>query len=339
MTTAAPVEPVQHEIELPNGVVLAGVGGDSDSIQEQAEDRQDERSTGKAKPVESKPDAEASAVAPVEAKSTDTDGMSRTQRRRLAQEKIDNAIGKQRDAERRADAAEQRIRDYESRQAAPRNDAEPAKAGSPTERAKPIEDEVGTKYASYADFVEDLADWKSEQKISNFDAQLRSRIEAERASRSLEDRAVSVVERGRQVYADFDAVQRNPDGGGFVPLGPSAEIHAQKVEMITSLPNAEHIIYEVCKSKALAQELAAIASPFAFGVRIAQLANASGPAAEAAPARPSVSMTNAAPPMQPVGTSSRTSEPSLDELANAAGLDYDSSGYREKRRAQLKAVR
>jgi len=339
MTTAAPVEPVQHEIELPNGVVLAGVGGDSDSIQEQAEDRQDERSTGKAKPVESKPDAEASAVAPVEAKSTDTDGMSRTQRRRLAQEKIDNAMGKQRDAERRAEAAEQRIREYESRQASPRNDAEPAKAGSPTERVKPSEDEVGAKYANYADFIEDLSDWKAEQRIANYDAQLRSRTEAERASRSLQDHATSVVERGRKVYADFDAVQRNPEGGGFVPLGPSPEIHAAKVEQILSLPSAEHIIYEVCKDRAVAQELANITNPFQFGLRLAQFVNAREPAAEAAPARSSVPMTNAAPPMQPVGTSSRTSEPSLDELANAAGLDYDSSGYREKRRAQLKAVR
>lgn len=31
-------------------------------------------------------------------------------------------------------------------------------------RSKPSEDEIGTKYAAYSDFVEDLADWKSEQR-------------------------------------------------------------------------------------------------------------------------------------------------------------------------------
>ncbi len=37
-------------------------------------------------------------------------------------------------------------------------------APAPQTRTKPIEDEVGSKYATYADFVEDLADWKVEQR-------------------------------------------------------------------------------------------------------------------------------------------------------------------------------
>lgn len=44
--------------------------------------------------------------------------------------------------------------------------AEPsqARAAAPESRSKPTEDEIGTKYQTYAEFVEDLADWKVEQR-------------------------------------------------------------------------------------------------------------------------------------------------------------------------------
>ena len=45
-----------------------------------------------------------------------------------------------------------------------------AASSPPPTRQKPSEDEVGTKYATYADFVEDLADWVGEQREARRDA-------------------------------------------------------------------------------------------------------------------------------------------------------------------------
>lgn len=42
-----------------------------------------------------------------------------------------------------------------------------------TARPKPTEDEIGSKYATYGDYVEDLADWKVEQREAKRDAELR----------------------------------------------------------------------------------------------------------------------------------------------------------------------
>lgn len=41
----------------------------------------------------------------------------------------------------------------------------------PLTRAKPMEEQIGTTYKTYADFVEDLADWKSEQREARRDAE------------------------------------------------------------------------------------------------------------------------------------------------------------------------
>jgi hypothetical protein len=124
----------QHDIELPNGVVVSGMGGDPDAIQDQIEDRQEERITGLTKPT---------AVESTQQKEAGVE--SGKSRRRLAQERIDEAIGKQKESDRRAEAAEARIRELESRMSAkPAQEPvkEEVKAVEPT-RPKPTEDEVG----------------------------------------------------------------------------------------------------------------------------------------------------------------------------------------------------
>lgn len=311
--------PVQHSIEMPNGVVMSGAGGDPEIIREQLEDRHEER-TGQPVPAAKEP------LSSEEAPKS---------RKRIAQERIDKAVAAEKEAQRRADAAEARLRELESRSAAkPEEPAKRAQAAEPT-RPKPTEDEVGTKYQSYADFVEDLADWKVEQREAKqnlkhvIDATVAERIEADRATRSFHDSAAAMVERGRKVFTDFDAVQKSGPGS-HVNLGP------ERTQAILRLPYAEHVIYEACKSAALAQELLSISNPIEFGMRLASL-KPTERAADAAPSRPVVPMTNAVPPMQPVGTSSRTSQPALSELASK-GHDFDSSGYRERRAAERKAA-
>ncbi len=314
----------QHDIELPNGVVASGMGGDAEVIQEEIEARHEER-TGK--PLPGAPEFDANSPR-----------LSKKQRE--AQSRIDQEVGRTKEAIRRAEAAELKLRELEARPAATaqlvRETPKPQDGAAPT-RTKPTEDEVGTKYTSYADFVEDLADWRYEQRQAKddiskvIDARVAERIEADRASRSFTDSATSMVDRGRKMFTDFDAVRK--DGAGSqVNLGP------EKTAIILRLPNAERVIYEACKSAEVAGELLSITDPVEFGMRLARFSTET-PAAQAAPAKVTVPMTNAAPPMQPVGTSSRTSSPSLEELASAAIDDYDNSGYRERRRSELKAAR
>lgn len=325
--TATPVSDAlqpQHDIELPNGVVTSGMGGDPEAIQEAIEDRQEERKTGLTKTPENKQAVEAGIE-------------SGKSRRRLAQERIDQEVAKTKETERLLEAERTKYRELEQRMSAKPNVEAVAPANIEPTRPKPSEDQVGSKYASYADFVEDLADWRYEQRQAQdniearIDARVAERIESDRASRSFQDTASTMVERGRKVFSDFDAVQQKGPGSS-VNLGPA------KTAAILRLPYSERVIYEACKSAEVANELLAITDPIEFGMRLARFSTEE-PVAKAAPTVPKVSMTNAAPPVQPVGTSSRTVQPSLEELASHAMDDYDNSGYRERRKAELAASR
>ena len=96
---------------------------------------------------------------------------------------------------------------------------------------------MGTKYESYADFVEDLADWKAEQRLAalDFDAHVRKGIEADRASRSFADQVEQIFIAGREHYPDFDTV-RSSGPGADVNLGVS------RVNFLSNRPDAAHLI-------------------------------------------------------------------------------------------------
>lgn len=96
--------------------------------------------------------------------------------------------------------------------------AERSETAASKDRPKPtLNDKTADgkpKYATYEDWVEDLADWKAEQKLSarDADAQKRERDDAaSRAQRAEGQRALSVAEKGRAKYDDFDAVALNKD--------------------------------------------------------------------------------------------------------------------------------
>src|SRR6185503_15419613 len=107
-------------------------------------------------------------------------------------------------AQERAERVERELAEYK-RQAAPR---EPERATpqtpepAPERRPKPREDEVGVKYQSYADFTEDLADWKAEERElkvrADFDRLIADRIEADRAGQRFSSQLTEIVTRGRE---------------------------------------------------------------------------------------------------------------------------------------------
>lgn len=207
---------------------------------------------------------------------------------------------------------------------------EPATAATPATRAKPTEDMVGTTYQSYADFVEDLSDWKAEERISklNLDAQIRTqydRIEADRASRTLQDQNASAVARGRAAYADFDAAVTQSPVARSIDWGP-------RIQLIIAHPQSEHVRYGLAKhpEKALALSVEPDVSKFIEGL------NQFVPgAAVASPASTGLAgMSIAPPPYQPVAAGSKTTVTPSAELARKGGFDFDKSGYRERRAAE-----
>ena len=89
-------------------------------------------------------------------------------------------------------------------------------------RPQPSEDDIGTKYKTYADFVLDSARWVAEQEAPSLDARIRQSIEADRATRDFLTHAESTWAKGRKVYADFDTVRTT---AGCPGAHGSREIH------------------------------------------------------------------------------------------------------------------
>ncbi len=232
------------------------------------------------------------------------------------------------DATQRALQLEERLKALETRQSPSEPTPRPA---APAGRAKPLEAEVGVKYPTYADFVEDLSDWKAEQRISqlDFDARIRQSIEADRASRSLADRWQQTTASARQVYADFDAVVSTGPGAN-IPLASDPKVADERVMMLVNTPGGEHVIYQLAKNAAETQRLARL-SDRDFGFAVARLLPAE--ASVASPASTGLPRAVVAPPpYQPVGAGGKTTASTLDETTKRATvngtIDYD-AGPRE----------
>ncbi len=191
-------------------------------------------------------------------------------------------------------------------------------------RERPSEDQVGSKYPTYADFVEDLADWKAEQRETKLRQDIAStvseRIEADRARQSLTSHATDIKARGREAYQDFDAVLTASD----VMFSPG---HQQAILM---MPGSEHVQYALGKDRALAERISQVNDPFMLGLELAKLIP-SGRAVSPASTRPTA-IPKAPVPYQPVGSGSKTTSPPLEDLA--ADGNYDA--YKARRSADLK---
>jgi len=187
----------------------------------------------------------------------------------------------------------------------------------------------------YDDFVTAKAVWTMQQQTglssqTDIDATIRRSIEADRASRTHADRLEQVKTRGRQAYADFDAVLAAPHvSANNWPI--------DKLTMLAELETPEHIQYALAKDPTLAETLRTEPNLIKFGMAIAQLMPkaAVAPLASTAPSGP---VTPPAP-YQPVGAGSKTTAPPLGDLPKKGGFDFDKSGYRERRAAERGVTR
>lgn len=209
--------------------------------------------------------------------------------------------------------------------------AEPG-AAQPT-RPEPTEDEIGTKYKTYAEFSRDLAKWVVEQERATLTASdpdsLRKTVSEilaeERAELEFRHAVDTSQERARKAYPDFETLLNGP--AGQIPLGRTREESIDRVAFIARHPQSEHIQYAILKDAALAESLQK-SDPIAFGAAIAGLVPAAKPAAPAWTPPP-------APPPT-VGASTPTVAKTSADVAKAGGgMDE----YRKKRDAELGRTR
>jgi hypothetical protein len=324
---ADPVTPTdaQHTVELDNGIVLAGMGGDLETMRIAFDERAEERA---GEPVEAEATpavAEPATTEPAKA----ARGPKRYAELTRQREDAERATAAEKSAR---EAAEAKVRELEARLSAPPAPVAAAPVtAAPTVRARPQEADIAAgKYATYDAFIEDLSRWVSEgeriETLKQLDARTTASIEADRASRNRQQLADDAFVRGRAAYSDFDAMLNRSEVKAVL-LPPAQQL------ALLSLPNAEHVMYELAKNEPELKRIATLTDPVQIGIAFGQIIPR---AAVAQPASTAPVVRTAVPaPPQPVGASTRTTSPSSADLAVKGGDDYDSSGYRERRAAEL----
>lgn len=115
-----------------------------------------------------------------------------------------------------------------------------------TLRAKPTEDEIGTKYATYGDYVEDLTDWKAEQRDA-------TRAAASQASQQ-QAQHQAIVQAHNQRLAAF--AKTTPDFETIVqPFIDGVKIPALLGAAVMLDDNGAQYVYHLAKHPALVDEL------------------------------------------------------------------------------------
>lgn len=198
------------------------------------------------------------------------------------------------------------------------------------------------KYASFADFAEDLADWKTEQRLEAFKAeqkteQSESAKEAEKKQQETETQKAWAkrVEDAESKHSDFKAVALNPD----LPIAAGSPVYS----FVGTSPSGMDVLYylgenpdELIRINALPQyeqleELFSIAAE----VKAAAKKEADTPSGEDKPTVPVIKTTRTAKP--PTEASGRTSAP--DDPVEAALRNRDPGAYMREMNRKERAAR
>ena len=193
-------------------------------------------------------------------------------------------------------------------------------------RAKPSpsdKNDKGTaKYATYEEYLEDLADWKAEQKIADLEkkmAEEAAKKTVESEQRAISDQWRKQVDAARLKHADFDEIALNPKLN--IPQGSAVE------QWVLDSDIGTEILYHLASHP---EELAAIhaMSPVkaarALTILEAELSDAPTPEPKPSepPAREAKRVSNAPPPAAELGNrhASPDYDPAIDALAEG---DFD----------------
>lgn len=242
------------------------------------------------------------------------------------QKRIDRLTRDKSEAERRAKFAEDRLKELETIPQQLPDPEEQVVTLPPPNRIRPKPDDVDkdgkAKYATYEDFIEDLADWKAEQRDNQ--------RQAEQAKRDWESQQATIRNNYNRQVTDFK--KEHPDFDAVV----NSEILIPQVALDTIIELANPAIsYYLGQHPEVCDELAKnVTRPGWVAARIGQIGAMNGnsvPVQEEAEEQepPPVRRSSAPPPIKPVGGSSTKSSVPLDEMPY--------SEYRKLRDQQAKA--
>lgn len=252
------------------------------------------------------------------------------------QARFSELAAQRKDAEAKAAAAEQRALAAEARlaqqpqtparqEAAPQPPAQAQPQAPPLTRQKPTEDDIGVglKYESYGAFVEDLAEWKAEQRDAAREAkQAAASWQQTRTARLQAHQTREVALRGQ--VSDYDAA--------IAAVDRTHQPSAVLVDALLSSDRSAEVAYWLATHPQdyaqLIQESLSVNQPSAVGLVRAVLE--SRLPAVVPPARPVRPVAAPPAPVQPVGSGSRATTLTSAEAAEAGNY----SEYKARRAAE-----
>lgn len=224
--------------------------------------------------------------------------------------RINQAIAKQRDAERRAQELQDRLAALESRSAPEPVAPTPPPSPHVPDPNMPQEDQFETWEAFTEAKVTYLAEKKAAERVEQHFAAERDRLaraEAQRAEHAVLAAHQERLTRGRQTYADFDEVINRYDIALSQPM----------IDAIVHSPVGDQVMYFLGQHPGVAAHLKNLpAGPVlvAMGEIQAQFRSSAPAAVPAAQAPARAALSSAPPPIRPVSAGTHAPLASLDDL-------------------------
>ena len=208
-------------------------------------------------------------------------------------------------------------------------------AGTPDEKAKPefltrpmpLESEIGTKYKDWNEYILDLVDWKSDEKLAKRD-QLAQQNETQEIQESRQENYREAAKEFADQHPDFNEAIANATKAGMKLPEPI-------IDLIQELPNGPEVTYYLVTNPDEALELIGMSPAMGFAAigRISQgLEQESKPAPKVPPAKKIVSTAPA--PVKPVAGHSARSASSPEDLSKS-----DPEAYIRRRVAEIQERR
>jgi hypothetical protein len=185
-------------------------------------------------------------------------------------------------------------------------------------RPKPTEDEIGSRYRTHADFVEDLAEWKWEQREvsrARAEAQTKHQTEYQTEIAAYEKRTIDA----RTRYADFDEKVTTP-----LPTPLTATIG----DFLLSSEHGPDLAYYLATHHDDYRRISALSQGRAWA-ELGKLETSVASKLSEPKTPPAPPVTKAPAPIPPIASGAITPTKSLDELAKTAAL----ADWRKARRA------
>jgi hypothetical protein len=279
------------------------------------------------------PESEPATPPPAIAQDREPDGTFKKGGKKDPQSRIAHVTWEREEARRQAAAEKAQREQLEARlQELERAKPSPEPAKPAAADGRPSEDEVGTKYATYADFVDALADWKYDQRMQKFQAEQQQATERQNYQKDADAHGARMAEwrkTNAQQAQEFDSLMAASNGGPQLsPSMVSAILASERgpamLHYLAAHP--EECLRLIRESS----DLPVSAAPW---VRTVLETKVAAPAASPGPA-PAVTRKPDYAPIQPVGASPVVSEVDTSKLTGRAYLEAENARILARRKAQ-----